>query len=202
MSDLPPVLIPPETVVEPLDSLAHHPENARQSNIGEIVESIKANGVFRALRCQTSTRYIVAGNGEYDALKILGYETAPVQWLDVSDALALDILIADNGTSDDATYDETAHAELLTRLAQTREGGLLGLGWSAERYEDLLRVVAAPDLGDLAHQLGDPNEAALWPRIIVAAPPELVERFKAVLARMPGATPHDQLSALLDRVPL
>jgi hypothetical protein len=144
MSDLPPVVVPRQITMEPLDSLTPHPANARQSNVGEIVLSIQANGVFRALRCQTTTRRILAGHGEAEALRQLGYTEAPVEWLDVDDGRALDILVADNGTSDEASYDPAAQAALLTDLAATREGALTGLGWSVERYDALLDQLSPP----------------------------------------------------------
>jgi ParB-like chromosome segregation protein Spo0J len=142
MTELPPLIVPREIVLEPLDSLVPHPANARQSNVGEIIESVRANGVFRALRCQVSSRRILAGHGEAEALRQLGYEQVPVEWLDVDDGHALDILIADNGTSDEASYDAAAQAALLTDLAATRDQGIVGLGWSQERYDALLDTLA------------------------------------------------------------
>lgn len=103
-------------VAEPIDSLTVHPRNARRGNIKLIAESLAAHGQYRPIVAQTSTRHILAGNHTWQAAKSLGWTSIAVTWLDVDDAEAAAVLIADNRTSDLATYDDAALATLLRSL--------------------------------------------------------------------------------------
>jgi len=58
--------------MESIDSLAHHPENPREGDIGAIVTSIKKNGWFGVVVAQKSSGYILAGNHRIEAAKICG----------------------------------------------------------------------------------------------------------------------------------
>lgn len=92
----------------PIDSLIAHPRNARIGKVDLIAESLAAHGQYRPIVAQTSTRYILAGNHTWKAAKSLGWTTIAVTWLDVDDAEADAVLIADNRVSDLAAYDDSA----------------------------------------------------------------------------------------------
>ena len=64
----------------------------------------------------------------------------PVYWVDVDDATARRILLADNRTNDLATYDDAVLAELLTALAE--DDDLLGSGYDGDDLDDLLADIA------------------------------------------------------------
>lgn len=100
----------------PIDSLIAHPRNARIGKVDLIAESLAAHGQYRPIVAQTSTRYILAGNHTWKAAKSLGWTTIAVTWLDVDDAEADAVLIADNRVSDLAAYDDSALAALLRSL--------------------------------------------------------------------------------------
>ena len=127
----------------PLADLERWPGNARRGVVSGIKESMRVNGVFQPLIVQKSTNRIIAGNHRYDALLEL-HEEQPDEWdghadvvyLDVNDNRALKMNLADNKTSDDATWDDRA---LLDQLQAIIEDGddLLGTGFAPDEVDDL-----------------------------------------------------------------
>lgn len=124
----------------PIASLQPHPNNPRQGDVASIAESIDTNGFFGAVIAQRSTGYILAGNHTWMAAKNAGMETIPTIWVDVDDARALRILLADNRTSDRAGYDKDALADVL-RIA-SEAGSLTGTGYNKSDMSKLLKTLA------------------------------------------------------------
>ncbi len=138
----------------PIDSLIPHPRNVRQGDLGSVIESVKANGCYRPLIVQRSTRHILAGNHLWRALKSLGYQQADAVFIDCDDERALRIMLADNRTADLGTYDQAALAGLLQGL-QADTGTLLGTGYDGDALGKLLA-----DLGTSAGTAGLTDEDA------------------------------------------
>lgn len=125
---------PPATELVALGDLVPYPGNARVHNLDAIKESLQVNGQYRPIVAQRTTRHVLVGNGTLEAATALGWERISVVWLDVNDEAALRIVIADNRTSDLATYDEQALVGLLKPL----EADLSGTAFSVDDLEDLL----------------------------------------------------------------
>lgn len=127
----------------PLDSLERWPGNARRGIVSSIKESMRINGVFQPLIVQKSTNRIIAGNHRFDALNEL-HEEQPEKWgahvdvifLDVNDRRALKMNLADNKTSDDATWDDQALVEQLQAIIEDGDD-LLGTGFAPDEVDDL-----------------------------------------------------------------
>lgn len=126
-----------------LDSLEQWPGNARRGVVSGIKESIRTNGVFQPLIVQKSTNRIIAGNHRWFALKELAEESpeefgdsADVILLDVNDSRATKMNLADNKTSDDASWDNEALLAQLESLADLDEG-LDGSGFADDDLDDL-----------------------------------------------------------------
>lgn len=128
----------------PVADLHEHPDNPRQGDVGAIIQSIERNGVYQPIVVQRSTGTVIAGNHRLKAIRALGIETAQAILLDVDDAQAKAILVADNRTSDLATYDDHALADLLTDLAQS-DLGLEGTGYDGDDLDRLLADLAEPE---------------------------------------------------------
>ena len=117
----------------PLTDLTPHPNNPRVGNVKAIEDSIRTNGLYKPLVVnagnKTGRRFeILAGNHTYQALlNITPDALAPCYILDVDEQQANRIILADNRTSDLATYDE----ELLTSLLDTVDD-LTGTGWDID----------------------------------------------------------------------
>lgn len=124
----------------PIDSVKPHPANPRKGNVDAIVESIKVNGFYGSIVVQKSTMLILAGNHRWQAAKKVGMTKIPAVILDITDIQAKKILLADNRTSDYATYDQEELASLLKEVIS--DDSLKGTGFTAMDLEDLLEEVA------------------------------------------------------------
>ena len=142
-----------ETV--PIDSLEPHPRNPRRGDLESIRASIRANRFFGALLVQRSTRRILAGAHRWRAAKLEGIKSVPVVWIEVNDAEALRILLADNRTNDLSGWDEDGLAKLLQDLSA--DGGLEGTGFGDTDLDELLQVSAASEFQDAE---GDSSQPA------------------------------------------
>ena len=126
-----------------VDKLRCHPANPREGDVGAVWESIEQNGFFGALVVQKSSGHVLAGNHRLLAAREAGMDEVPVIYVDVDDEHAMRILLADNRTSDIATYDGEGLADLLEHLAST-DDGLAGTGYDGDALDELLN-----DLGRL-----------------------------------------------------
>lgn len=142
-----------------VDKLIVHPDNPRVGNIDLIVESIRRNGWYGTVVAQRSTRNVLAGNHRLMAAREVGIEEVPVYWVDVDDATATRILLADNRTADVATYDTQSLVSLLSAVRD--DDNLLGTGWDDDDIADLLMSVTTinPDLDALADEWKDDQDA-------------------------------------------
>jgi DNA modification methylase len=118
--------------------------------LGAILESINENGFYGSIVAQRSTGFILAGNHRYQAALQAGASEVPVTWVDVDDARALRILLADNRTTRLGHDNEQALAELLKELAD--DGGLAGTGYDGDDLDELLK-----ELGEEPTQPADPG---------------------------------------------
>jgi len=129
----------------PIDDLIRHPETPRRGDIPAISASIEVNGWYGAVVAQSSTRHVLAGNNRMEAARRLGMTDLPVHWLDVDDATARRIMLADNRTSDLATYDDAVLVQLLEAAAA--DDDLFGTGYDGDDLDELLG--APPDFAPI-----------------------------------------------------
>jgi ParB-like chromosome segregation protein Spo0J len=123
----------------PFDRLIPHPQNPNTGDTHEIARMIRKNGWHGALVVQRSTRHILAGNHRFAALPVAGYTDVPVvHWVDVDDATALRILVADNRASDLHTLDDRKLADLLKEISADPLSSLEGTGYTAETLAEML----------------------------------------------------------------
>jgi hypothetical protein len=108
-------------------------QNPRVGNLEAIRESLRENGQFRPLIVQRSTGEIIGGNHTWKAAKAEGWSKISVVYLDVDDARAAKIVLADNRTNDLATYDTDILAELLRGVPDA-----VGTGYDDEAVAALL----------------------------------------------------------------
>jgi hypothetical protein len=127
-------LLPKVTILryETVDqaTLNHYYKNPRIGNVEKVAESLAENGQFKPIVVNVGTitgrpREVLAGNHTLKAFRKLKWKQIEVAWVDVDNAKARQIVLADNGSTDDATYDDSVLTEL---LAQQKEelGTLVG----------------------------------------------------------------------------
>lgn len=135
-ADTPPLEIKQEYRVVPIDSLEPHPKNPNKGDVGVIEESIEANGFYGAVVVQEiggrrKKLRILVGEHRWRAARRKGATEIPVIVKDVDDATAMRIMLVDNESARQATYDEDMLAELLRSL-DTLDGTGFDLGFLEE----------------------------------------------------------------------
>ena len=120
----------------PIDEFARHPKNARQGDLGVIMESLEHHGQYREIIVQKSTGHILAGNHTWEAARQLGWTRIAADVIDVDNTQAQKIVLVDNAANDHAGYDDEQLAELLKDTHYL--DGLDGTGFTDEAMEELL----------------------------------------------------------------
>jgi ParB-like chromosome segregation protein Spo0J len=105
------------------------------------VESLREHGQYSPV-ITTLSGTILAGHHLVQAALRLGWTEVAIWPVDVSDAIARRILIADNRTSDLATYDSTALVELLRSVPD-----LIGTGFDADELAALESALDGAPVG-------------------------------------------------------
>ena len=144
-------ILPTTTKTVDITTLSPHPDNARQGNTDLIAQSLEHNGQYRPLVVQKSTGHVLAGNHTLAAAHQLGWTQVAATFIDVDDTAAKKILLADNKTSDEATYDDQLLAQLLSDLDTTH-----GTGFTDEETDDLILALSEPNPTP-EHLHPDPN---------------------------------------------
>ena len=138
-----------------IDLLKHHPRNANHGDVEAIKKSLAVNGWYGSVVANLSTKHILAGNHRVMAAKALGWETVPVQWVDVTPEEELRILVVDNRTTRIGQDDTTKITDILAELANTPIG-LDGTGYSAVDLDALIDSLTGA--GEPEELLTDPDE--------------------------------------------
>lgn len=171
----------------PRKQLKHHPHNARQGDVGALVQLFTENGYYGALIVQKSTGYVIKGNHSMDALDELKIDPLPVIFIDVDDVTARRMAIADNRASDLATNDQQGVLDEL-RWIEEQLGSLDGTGFDADDLAELQRDIERTlsnelnPKGDGAggdSQLGDMQYRLLIDCASEQQQAELLTRFEA-----------------------
>jgi len=146
----------------PITSVKPHPRNVRQGDIGAISRSLKAHGQYRPIVVQRATGLILAGNHTYKAAAALGWSEIEATLVDCDDDEATRILLADNKSSDLASYNDSLLAELLREIAAT-DAGLDGTLYDGDDLDQIISDVNADaemqdsiTTGALAQRFGIP----------------------------------------------
>lgn len=165
----------------PLGDIQPHPDNARVGDVDAIAESIRVNGFYGVIYVQESSGNILAGAHRWEAAAKVGMKTIPVIYLDVDDAKAKKILLADNRTSDKATYAKDPLTDLLKDVMH--DSDLTGTGWQATDLEKLIKEsVDLPDVTEDEKPL-KPLENTFF---LVSAPLHMHDMVQAALEDLPA----------------
>jgi hypothetical protein len=134
-----------------LKSLNYYFENARRGNVEKVAESLRENGQFKPIVVNRGTltgrkNEILAGNHTTKAARLLKWGVLDVVWVDVNEDKARAIVLADNGSSDDSTYD----AEILAKLLQQQKDGVGTLVGTTYNDEVMKKLLVEKNLDPLA----------------------------------------------------
>jgi ParB/RepB/Spo0J family partition protein len=196
------MLLNRETELVPPDRLTPHPKNARRGDVDAIAESIRRNGFYGSVIVQRTTGHVLVGNHRLRAAIAAGLDEVPVTYVDVDDETALRILLADNRSSDLATYETGELAALLEQLSTTPDE-LAGTLYTPESLGELLATLEGATGPEERPAYTQKVEIPVYTPTGPAAPPEeLRDRTRAdELRREIEATPDlppDLRAFLLD----
>lgn len=124
-----------EIISSEIESLLPFPNNPRRGNVNKLKESLNANGQYKPIVIQASTRYILAGNHLWQAAKELGWTRVDTVEVDVNNTQAKKIVASDNRLGELGTYDEKELLDLLQDIS------LEGTGYDTQDIDDLLALI-------------------------------------------------------------
>lgn len=147
----------------PAQDVQPHPENPREGDVAEIANMIKENGWHGVLVVQRSTGYIVVGNHRYKAGLTLGMDTFPVHYVDVDNAQATRILLADNRASDIATYNDEKLLRLVAQVgdADTAVAILADPQATTDERNEALKVLKSSPYAGTGYRAEDVTQLAM-----------------------------------------
>lgn len=166
--------------------------------VAAVAKSIAAFGFGSPLVVQAETMRVIAGHTRLLAAKQLDLQRVPVRLLDVDDARATALALADNRTGELATWDDEALADVLRELGETDAALLDGIGWNEDELRDLLADKAdePPPPDTYTRKISIPIYEPTGPRPPVA---ELLDetRTSLLLADIAEADLPDEVRAFL-----
>ncbi len=122
----------------PLQKLRTYPGNPRRGHLPALEESLRRNRQYRPVVANRLTGEVLAGNHVFLAARKLGWSELAVAWVEASPEEARRIVLVDNKTADDASYDPEA---LLALVQSSTE--LAGTGYDESEVDALLAEVSA-----------------------------------------------------------
>lgn len=124
----------------PTSTLVPWAKNPRRNDgrpVDAVAESIRRFGFGAPIIARRADMRVIAGHTRLKAAVALGLDRVPVRFLDVTDAQADQLALADNKTGEIAEWDDAKVQDILhTLLADGQE--LYGLGWSNTEMDEML----------------------------------------------------------------
>lgn len=198
---LPTVTIIRYETVDP-KSLNFYYKNPRKGNVEKVAESLAENGQFKPIVVNIGNltgrpREVLAGNHTLKGVLKLKWRGIEVAWVDVDETKAMKIALADNGASDDSTYDDAVLTELLSSIKDSG-ASLVGTTYTDDTLSRLVKTTSqdehasvdkiedAPEdlsgVSDLANDVYFPSDLPyemppLLPDMILDEAPEPLDVF-------------------------
>lgn len=127
------------------ETISRWPRNPRSNAhaVDRVAQSIRRFGFASPIVVNRPTRQIVAGDTRYQAAQRLGLPLVPVRWMDLTEAEATALAIADNRTGEIADWIDPELGKLLheLQLEDARTFELSDLGFTGDEITDLLAKV-------------------------------------------------------------
>lgn len=185
-------------LVRPIDAFKEWPGNPRQGDIGKLCVSLQKFGQTKNAVVQESSQQICAGNHTQRAMRMLGNTLMAFSVMPLPDDEAEAYLLMDNAAADAGYYDDQLLAE---RLQHTVETGMLEFtGYDGDDLDDILLRLEPPDPSVTERENRSGDETDFYPVIRVAVPPDVYERWNAVLKEYEGDNDADRIASLLDEL--
>jgi hypothetical protein len=158
------------------DELEPYPGNAKEHDDAALDDSVARFGQFRSVvarRLDDGRMQLLAGHGTTEALRRAELARVRVELVECDDEEALGIVVAENAIGRRAGFNESALAELLTRLDGSA-AGLKGVGVTSQEMDDLLAKLR--ETAETPLPLPDSSDENTWQ---TANMQELRDRYEA-----------------------
>lgn len=133
-----------------IDRVSIDPSNVRAHpvrNVDSIKASLQKFGQQKPIVVDRRG-VIIAGNGTHDAAKALGWTEIRIVRTELEGAEAIAYAIADNRTSDLATWDDPALAQVLKALQEDPDIDVAVTGFISDEITALLKTFAPTSIDD------------------------------------------------------
>jgi ParB-like chromosome segregation protein Spo0J len=157
-------------LLQPIDSVQPHPDNARVGDVDFIREIARDHGQYQPVIAQKSSGLIVVGRHRWQAFLEEGWTHCAIVLQDIDDDAARELRLKDNRASDRAGYDEKKlYAELQAvvasrtrdadeqELASAEQLALAGIGFDAGELVALAKIAAGPEPAEPPAAFSDPE---------------------------------------------
>lgn len=163
-----------------IDKLRPWVKNPRRNDpaVKAVADSIRRFGFGSPIIARRENDEVIAGHTRIKAAIKLGLAEVPVRYLDLTEAEAHALALADNKVSEIAEWDNAALAEILREMAEDSVD-IASLGWSDEELRALIDGEDAVSPTDAPDQSGD-----------------LVESFQVLIT----CKSEDEQASLLERL--
>jgi len=122
-----------------------NPRKISEKGLHKLKRSVEEFGFVNPILVQKGTNIIIAGHQRLKAAKAAGLTEVPVVWLDMDAVTAKAYNIADNRLQDEAEWDFTPLADLLTEL-DTGAFDLTLTGFDADELEQMMNYTPAGEV--------------------------------------------------------
>jgi hypothetical protein len=136
----------PQVEMMPLLELRPNPRNPNkhsEDQINRLMASLRRDGQTRPVLARKANSMLIAGHGVQTAARRLGWDQMAVILLDVDQAAADRIMLADDQLAALAELDHRRVADLLSEI---NEGDWLATGYSVEEANKILEASEIKDL--------------------------------------------------------
>jgi len=137
-----------QIVYAPVNELRPYKGNPRkisEKGLQKLQRSVEEFGFVNPILVQRGTNMIIAGHQRLKAAQAAGLSEVPVVWLDMDDVTAKAYNIADNRLQDEAEWDFTPLADLLTEL----DTGAFDLTLTGFDTDELERMMNYTPVGEV-----------------------------------------------------
>lgn len=181
-----------QPLLVPIDSVMPHPENRRdhpEENLAAIASSLREYGQTRPILIQPGTRYIIAGNGTWEAAKREGWTQIAAGGFDGTPEQAEAYLMVDNRTTDMSMFDPLSTIEFVAS-----HPGMPGF----ENIEEALREAA--DEPEYQFEEDEFNEDEEWAVISVRVSKKHYAMFTEMMTLIGGQDEAKSVGIILEAV--
>jgi len=170
-----------QSLAVPLSDLKPMPGNPRRGDVAAVKRSYERFGQRKPIVAKRDGT-VIAGNHQLMAAQQLKWPEIAVVFVDDDDLTAKAFALADNRIGDLGSYDLESLSALLLEVA-VDDDLLFDVGYDAAYVEAISKIIAPPDLDDLAAEIGAPTEDDNLRRVVIKVPPDVEKLLNAELGK-------------------